>query len=149
MKLSVIVPSLTGEVPQSLRAQVLAYADVEIVAVKGISPVGRARNEGLDRAKGDYIAWVDGDDEVTDDWLDTVLDALSAEPDAVIIGHRWEVAGDAGPIKIWRGEDLLGDVLRQETIFGELWTKILRHELWDGGHAQGGVRLARVERACP
>lgn len=131
MKLSVIVPSLTGEVPQSLRTQVSERKDVEVVVVKGVSPVGRARNEGLDRAKGDYVAWVDDDDEVTDDWLDSILDALLTAPDAVVIGHRWKTAEDAGLIKIWRGKDLLGDVLRQETIFGELWSKILRRELWN------------------
>lgn len=131
MKLSVIVPSLTGEVPQSLRAQVSERKDIEVVVVKGVSPVGRARNEGLKRAKGDYIAWVDGDDEVTADWLETILGALSTEPDAVVIGHWWKTAENAGLIKIWRGEDLLGDVLRQETIFGELWSKILRRELWN------------------
>ena len=140
MKLSVIVPSLAGEVPQSLRAQVLERTDVEVVVVKGVSPVGRARNEGLDRAKGDYIAWVDGDDEVTNDWLETILRALSTEPDAVVIGHKWKTAADAGLIKIWRGEDLLGDVLRQETIFGELWTKILRRELWNGVHFDDRAR---------
>lgn len=30
--------------------------------------VSSARNYGLHKAQGDYIAWVDGDDVVSDDW---------------------------------------------------------------------------------
>ena len=128
MKLSVIVPSKTGELPRGLKED----PRIELVVVKGVSPVGRARNEGLKRATGDYIAWVDADDEVAEDWLEAIWAALESRPDVVVIDHWWKVAENVGRIKPWRGKDLLGDVLRQETIYGELWNKVIRRELWDG-----------------
>ena len=132
MKLSVIVPSLTGEVPQSLRTQVSERKDVEVVVVKGVSPVGRARNEGLDRAKGDYLAWVDSDDEVECSWLDEILAALVEEPDVVVIGHKWMLNANAVRVSVWRGGDLLESVLSQRILRPEMWNFVIRRNVWDG-----------------
>ena len=69
MKLSVIVPSLEGKVPESLRQQTEGRDDVELVVVEGIRPVGKARNMGLDRACGDKCGWHerDGADQAPDE----------------------------------------------------------------------------------
>lgn len=139
-KLSVIVPSLTGHVPQSLRGQAAGREDVELVVVRGVSPVGKARNAGLARATGEYVAWVDADDEVAADWLDEIFKALETKPDVVVIGHKWMTDAAFGFEKAWRGGDLLGDVLRQDAIFGELWNKVTRRELWDGVRFDDGAR---------
>lgn len=144
MKLSVIVPSLTGSVPESLRRQVMRREDVELVVVTGVSPVGRARNEGLRRVTGDYIAWVDADDEVTGAWLDSILGELErAEAagrrqdgllfDAEAIGWRKAASFVYGKKqRVFAGAELAREVYRDERLKSHLWRWVLRRELWDG-----------------
>lgn len=144
IRLSVIVPSLTGEVPQGLSAQVSGRADVELVVVEGVTPVGKARNVGLARAVGDYIAWVDADDEVSSDWLASLLSTLGQSPDVIVIGHKWMMNAEFGFEKTWRGGDLLGDLLDGRLVSGELWNKIIRRDLWASVRFDDTVRIERI-----
>ena len=57
------------------------------------SGVSKARNRGLDSAKGNYICFVDSDDTITSDYLEQVNNAATAQKtDAIFIGYR-EVDG--------------------------------------------------------
>jgi glycosyltransferase involved in cell wall biosynthesis len=47
----------------------------------GQRTIGQKRNELLQRASGDYIAYIDDDDLVADDYVEKVLAALASEPD--------------------------------------------------------------------
>ena len=48
----------------------------------------RSRQLNLDEAKGEYIAWIDADDQITDDYLEIILAEVTLyKPD--IIMHRW------------------------------------------------------------
>lgn len=90
--LSVIVPTLDGSVPECVR-RLAADPDVELVVVAGVKPVGRARNIGLDRATGEYVAWVDADDEIADDWLAAVKAGIARGVDCVVVDVESEVQG--------------------------------------------------------
>lgn len=144
MKLSVIVPSLTGSVPKSLRRQVAGREDVELVVVTGVSPVGRARNEGLRRATGDYVAWMDADDEVTEEWLESILGELECAEtsagrldglmfDAEAVGWRkaafYVFREKQG---VFAGTELAREIYRDERLKSHLWRWVLRRELWEG-----------------
>jgi hypothetical protein len=89
IKLSILIATIESRV--KLFAELALKLDrqktpqVEIlfeVDNKQIS-IGRKRQILLERAKGDYIVFVDDDDDVSTDYIDEILQAIKAEPDCV------------------------------------------------------------------
>lgn len=144
IKLSVIVPTLNGEKPKGL----IADPRLEVIFVTGVSPVGKARNEGLRRATGEYVAWIDADDEIVEGWLAKILFALESSPDVVTIDAKlvgWANRGDL----IW-GVDykdatidrLRRDVYRDITRPSALWLYVTNRSLWEGLQFDEEARVA-------
>lgn len=51
--------------------------------------VGEKRNKLIDRAQGEYIAFIDDDDTINPDYIDLVMEALRDKPD--VIGFRGKI----------------------------------------------------------
>ena len=87
MKLSILIPTLTtrAEYLTNLIAilQPQLNDDVELVinSDDGTKSIGEKRNELLMRAQGDYICFVDDDDEVSNKYVENILEALKSKPD--------------------------------------------------------------------
>ena len=141
MTVSVIVPCLKRDeaaercLAEIRRQAASGGAELDLVVVEGVSPYARAVNEGLRRSSGDYIAWVDADDEVLEGWWQAICCAVESRPDVVVMGWRDEQAsadlawmpssGDAA-------RSLLRSVLRDDAPCSFLWNKVVRKELWEG-----------------
>lgn len=121
MRLSIIIPyyntaKLTDELLAGLERQMTE--DVEIIVVddgsdKEYSPklfdnlkvvrilsnrgVSRARNLGIKKAKGEYIAFIDSDDLVSDDYISQIFKAIETNPDTVYISWK-SIDGRLGKI---------------------------------------------------
>lgn len=141
MKLSVILPCLKRDaiVERAIRSvgAVPEGVELEWVVIEGISPVARARNVGLRRATGDYIAWIDGDDEVTAEWLTEIAKAIAIKPDVVVfdvetVGWRRMNGFVYGACEHPDPAMVVRDCYRNFNLQGHLWRVVSHRDLWQG-----------------
>ena len=87
MKLSILVPTLKSRTRYLsnliaiLQPQLNDDVELLINSDDGKKTIGDKRNELLKESKGDYIAFVDDDDEVSKDYVSKILEAIRSEPD--------------------------------------------------------------------
>ena len=109
MKLSIIIPyyntqGLTDELLKTLEPQMKRsvevivvddgsetpfktdYEWVKVIRTKRTNPA-TARNEGLKLAKGEYIQFIDSDDLISDDFVESILGAIKEGTD--LIEYSW------------------------------------------------------------
>jgi cellulose synthase/poly-beta-1,6-N-acetylglucosamine synthase-like glycosyltransferase len=72
-KLERLMDALTPQL--TIEVEVLTHVD------KGEASIGKKRNELMEAALGDYVAFVDDDDMVSVDYVEKVLTALDDDPD--------------------------------------------------------------------
>lgn len=153
MKISVIVTTWGVErfaascLDSVRKAAAVAPFEVEVVEVSNANGPGAARNEGLQRASGDYVWFVDGDDLVAP-WT---FEVVRPEGDIVHFGHERFADGDLP--RCARGEDVsartydLDDGREAVEAFQVARGGLLASSAWYRRAAFGNVRFGS-ERNC-
>lgn len=134
MKLSIIVPTLVDRVPETVKEFAAGRDGVEIVKVVGVSPISRARHEGFGRSTGEYIWFVDDDDEISPSGLGEIVGVGSWSGSAAVDIFRFRADGwmNIGT-KIYRREILekafaeMGDVPMTRFEDGLLYATALKY----------------------
>lgn len=166
MRLSIIVPTLDGSIPASLQgtfsrkerkeAVFVNGVEVELIVVEGVSPVGKARNLGLKRATGDYIAWIDSDDEISPDYLIEITSILQLPlptttnpPSLLILDYILDFGSSSRP-KLWTesGRGPLADLLSGR-LSPECWRFVSHRSLWEGLSFDESSEVAEDYRIMP
>jgi len=88
MLLSILICSLKKrqlvllELLSKLKGQMKNTKEVEIIVAGGDDvSVGEKRNKLLEKAEGKYLCFIDDDDDVCDNYIELVLDAIKHGPD--------------------------------------------------------------------
>lgn len=146
MKISIIVP--VGNMDEwkiceaSLRMSISVTkgaAEAEVLPCYDIEHKGVyvARNEGLSRATGEWIAWVDCDDVVEPEWFGEIVVAIKSHAeeeidviqfDATEVKDRSIRSLPYGRTGYVSGEDFSRELLRNDGMPAWLWTRVFRRE---------------------
>lgn len=156
MRISVIVP--VGNMTQwkhceeCLTTSIFAApkdVDFEVLPCFDLDHKGAylARNEGLKKATGNWVSWVDCDDEVEPNWAGEIVAAIKAHPNADVIQYDATEVRD-GKVRSLRycyqgevsGEKFAHELLRNDGMPAWLWARIFRKELFDGLQFEGRVK---------
>ena len=103
-KLSILITTLDSRqklfepLKNNLRAQITPEVEVLISRDKGESSIGAKRNSLLNSATGEYISFVDDDDNVSETYVAKILKAIKDNPDCVGI-EGIITLNDIGPRK--------------------------------------------------
>lgn len=109
--------------------------------------VSGARNAGLDRARGEYILWVDPDDWVMPDWLAAIRQRLAqTNPDMLVFDYiacdgdrrqECRYGRPAGPVEPRR---LIHDLTEDTRLTSVLWNKVIHRSFFIGPRFDENLR---------
>ena len=92
MILTLLIPTIADRremfenIYSILKTQILKNQNknkIEILVDNSNNTIGAKRNNLLEKSKGEYIAFIDDDDEVSSDYIDTLINAIKSKPDCV------------------------------------------------------------------
>ena len=106
MKLSILIPSLESRsaVRYNLLRQIYdqiiscnAFFQVEVKCIIDNKEIttGEKRNQLLDSAIGRYIVFIDDDDEIYEDYLSLILEAIKTNADVIGTQGHYSIDGDS------------------------------------------------------
>lgn len=91
MKLSILICTIESRAEKFenlcnvLADQIQDYGDVEVLhdLDNGEKMIGQKRNDLVARASGEYLCFIDDDDEISDTYIKDILHAIESKPDCV------------------------------------------------------------------
>lgn len=100
--------------------------------------VAVARNIGLEIAKGKYIAWIDPDDYISENWYEEIIKLINSDIDIIFFDFVEVIEGRLNA-KIFgkvsgyiEKKDFINELVIDQKIQSQLWSKVIKKELYKG-----------------
>lgn len=115
---------------------------IEIISRRNMG-VAQTRNELLDRAKGEFVLFVDSDDWIEPEMISTLLN-LSKEysVDLTMCRNCADKPDNTRPDSssmVWEKNEILNKFVEHRELTGSLWNKLIKRSLFDGIRFQRGI----------
>lgn len=104
--------------------------------------VAAARNLALDMVQGDYICFIDPDDDISEGYIASLRDAALQTKADVLVTDWWEcrqdktvqmsLANSLGASQQLSSESVCRFILQSDLILGSLWAKVFSARLFEG-----------------
>ncbi len=117
-----------------------AAADSRILVIhKENGGLSSARNVGLERAEGQYVAFVDSDDWIEPDMYETMLALAMEQQVPLVCAGRYDVDSETGtrtvglcpPVEeVISGEELVRRIFTWDNVDSAAWDKLYRRDLF-------------------
>lgn len=117
------------------------YADrdkrIKYVPVKP-EGVAKARNTGLYEVTGNYIAFIDGDDYVDTDMIETMVNAINETDSDIAIVSKYYLYENTVEgifnegIETYDKQGVMKEILKRDKFFLHLWDKLYKRDLFTG-----------------
>ncbi len=97
-----------------------------------------ARNFGIQKAVGEFLSFVDSDDYIEQEMIERMLLCAQRENAQLVmcsyrIDYRFGVLYRKAPkYKVWKKEEALHALLRNDSVNNFAWGKLFRRDLFDG-----------------
>lgn len=75
----ILISEGTGDI-EKIRSLCPPHCNITVCCNTWRQGIGYVRQQGLQLSKGEYICYIDGDDIITEDYLDVILDKLERDP---------------------------------------------------------------------
>lgn len=89
-KLSILICTIPerntyfNRLKHELQDQIIkSYSEIEVIANDKPGSIGDKRNELLEMASGQYVCFIDDDDMISKDYIETLLKGIETEPDCI------------------------------------------------------------------
>lgn len=156
IKLSIIIPyyntkKYTNELLSVLAPQINKNVEIIVVddgssecffnEIDGIKVIRKknggvssARNRGLREAKGEYIAFIDSDDLVSEDYIKQIFDAMETDPDTIYLS--WKAMNGLWGKTLQSDDDEFGKYNRC------VWNRVFKKSYIDGMFFDENMQIA-------
>jgi len=93
-------------------------AIAELLTVRNdFQNIGEKRNDLLKMSKGKYIVFIDDDDIVSDDYVESIIDALIENPDCDCVGIKGIITFDGDDEKKWEISKDFGEWFERDNVY--------------------------------
>lgn len=133
MKLSILVPSIPSRMymAMALQAKIEALIDKTEIEVLTLfdnksRTIGEKRQALLDISRGEYVVWVDDDDDIAPEFFEVFYDAYINKPDLITYLHNAVINGRSHIIDVdvnHADEQLQLPVTRRKPLTASVWKR--------------------------
>ncbi len=114
--------------------------------------VSAARNYALDMAKGQYVMFVDSDDYVEPDYVQTLLEAMCLSKAELAVCNYWWTYSDREEVQMkdyksgrYPVKEYYRDVLGRSMFHGFLWNRIFKRDIIEENNIRMDTKVAVAE----